>query len=418
MSNAENLISLSGATPNPTTLGFSEERLARIPAFFQSYLDKKKLAGFSTLVARRGEIAQFTSGGVQSIDAPNQPTNADTIFRIYSMSKPITSVALMMLFEQGLFRLDSPIEKFLPEFANMQVWAGGSNMKAAVRPAARSITIHNLLTHCSGLTYGFQHSHPIDRLYRHRKIGENALTLDEMSKATAALPLMFEPGEKWNYSVATDICGRLIEVISGLSLDDYLQKHIFTPLQMKDTAFDAPASKHHRMAANYNKHPATGELNMIDPAGPRSPFGNPAHYLSGGGGLLSTMGDYFRFTQMMLNGGELDGARLLSPSTVKLMTDNHLPNRATLTDLSVSTFSENRYNGTGFGLGFSVTTDSAALQMPVSVGSYSWGGAASTFFWVDPAEELIGIFMTQFMPSDYYPLRDQLQQLTYSALIS
>lgn len=409
MSKAENIIPLS----NAKQLGFDEARLNKIPDFFQSYVEKKKLSGCSALVARKGEVAHFSANGTLALDS-SQPISADTIFRIYSMSKPITSVALMSLFEQGLFRLDNPVSKFLPEFANMQVWNGGSNLKPSVRPAARPVTIHHLLTHCSGLTYDFMQSHPIDRFYRHRKIGTNAMNLEDTVKAACEIPLMFDPGDNWNYSISTDVCGRLIEVLSGQSLDDFLQEHIFTPLKMNDTAFFVSEDKHHRFSTNYAKDPKTGALIK---AGDFFPFTEKPLYLSGGGGLTSTMGDYFRFCQMLLNGGELDGTRILSPATIRLMTDNHLPNRATLDEISLSSFSENRLDGTGFGLGFSVITDPAAVQMPVSKGSYSWGGAASTYFWIDPAEDLIGIFMTQFMPSDYYPLRAQLQQLTYAALV-
>ena len=412
MSQAENIIPIN----NAKALGFSEERLNRIPAFFQSYVDNKKLAGYTALVARKNEVAHLTSKGTIAIDS-DQAIDADTIFRIYSMSKPITSIALMMLFEQGLFRLENPVAKFLPEFANIQVWDGGSNLRPRARAAVRPMTIHHLLTHCSGLTYGFMHSHPIDRFYRQRKIGENVMTLEQTVKAAAELPLLFDPGDKWNYSISTDVCGRLIEVISGMPLDEFLQRNIFDPLQMKDTAFWVSEDKIHRLAANYNKHPATGALNLIDPAGAKSPYAKKPAYLSGGGGLTSTIGDYLRFCQMLLKGGELDGARIVSPATIKFMTDNHLPNRTTLDKISVSTFSENRFDGTGFGLGFSVITDPAAVQMPVAKGSYSWGGAASTFFWIDPREEIIGIFMTQFMPSDYFPVRAQLQQLTYAALV-
>ena len=399
----------------PANLELASDRLASITPFFKSYLDKKKLVGFSTLIARGGKIAHFECGGATSLEE-GQKVGQDTIFRIYSMTKPITSVALMMLFEKGLFRLDNPVEKFLPEFKDIQVWDGGSNLRPSARPASRRMRVHDLLTHTSGLTYGFMHSHPVDRFYRQKKIGENVMTLEEMVKTAVQLPLLFEPGTKWNYSIATDVCGRLVEVLSGQPLDVFLHENIFTPLGMVDTGFFVPEDKQHRLMANYQRHPRTSELDVIDPAGGASPYAKKPVYLSGGGGLVSTAGDYFRFCQMLLNGGTLDGATLLSPKTVDFMTMNHLPNDATLDEISVSTFSENRFEGTGFGLGFSVVMDPAALMMPVSLGTYSWGGAASTFFWIDPMEDMIGIFMTQFMPSDYYPLRPQLQQLAYAAL--
>ena len=400
---------------SPANLELSADRLASITPFFKSYLDKKKLVGFSTLIARGGKIAHFECGGATSLEE-GQKVGQDTIFRIYSMTKPITSVALMMLFEKGLFRLDNPVEKFLPEFKDIQVWDGGSNLRPRARPASRPVRVHDLLTHTSGLTYGFMHSHPVDRFYRQKKIGENVMTLEEMVKTAVQMPLLFEPGTKWNYSIATDVCGRLVEVLSGKPLDVFLHENIFTPLGMVDTGFFVPEEKLHRLMANYQKHPRSGELDVIDPAGSASPYAKKPVYLSGGGGLVSTAGDYFRFCQMLLNGGTLEGAALLSPKTVDFMTMNHLPNDATLDEISVSTFSENRFEGTGFGLGFSVVMDPAALMMPVSLGTYSWGGAASTFFWIDPMEDMIGIFMTQFMPSDYYPLRPQLQQLAYAAI--
>ncbi len=400
---------------SPANCDLAAERLARITPFFRSYIEKKKLAGFSTLVARGGQIAHFECDGTTSLEA-GQPVAQDTIFRIYSMTKPITSVALMMLFEQGLFRLDNPVEKFLPEFKNIHVWAGGNNLRPRTRPAMQPVTIHNLLTHTSGLTYGFMHTHPIDRFYRQKKIGENVMTLEEMVKTAAQLPLLFEPGQNWNYSISTDVCGRLVEVISGQPLDEFLHQNIFAPLKMADTGFFVPESKIHRLMANYQKHPRTGELSVIDPHAAASPYAKKPAYLSGGGGLVSTAGDYFRFCQMLLNGGTLDGATLLSPKTINFMTMNHLPGSATLDEISLSTFSENRFEGTGFGLGFSIVMNPAAVMLPVSAGTYSWGGAASTFFWIDPVEEMIGIFMTQFMPSDYYPLRPQLQQLAYAAI--
>ena len=411
MSQAENII----PTNNAKALGFDEQRLQRIQPFFQNYIDKKKLHGYSTLLARKGEVALFASGGTLATDT-SAPVSADSIFRIYSMTKPITSVALMMLFEQGRFQLSHPVAKYLPEFNNIRVWDGGNNLNIITRAPARPITIHHLLTHCSGLTYGFSHANPIDRLYRHKRIDDSKVSLEDTVKTATQLPILFDPGEKWNYSIATDVCGRLIEVISGMPLDEFFQKNIFEPLQMNDTGFHVPPEKLHRFLANYRKHPETRAFELIDPANEKSAFAQKPAYLSGGGGLVSTIGDYLRFCQMCLNQGELDGVRLLSPNTLRFMTDNHLPNRVTLDQISTSTFSENRFEGTGFGLGFSVITDPAAAQLPVSKGTYSWGGAASTYFWIDPAEELIGIFMTQFMPSDYYPARAQLQQLAYAAL--
>ncbi len=425
MSQAENIIPIH----NAKALGFNEERLKHIESFLQkNYIDKKKLGAYSVLLSRKGEVAHFSCGGTLAVGNP-APVSADSIFRIYSMTKPITSVALMMLFEQGRFQLSHPVAKYLPEFRDVQVWDGGNNLAAITRPAASPMTIHHLLTHCSGLTYSFAQAHPVDRLYRDHKIdgglkidggGTNeagAMNLEQTVKAAAQLPLMFDPGTQWNYSISTDVCGRLVEVISGMSLDEFFQKNIFEPLQMNDTSFHVPPEKLNRFLANYTLNPETGDLFAIDPNDKTSPYTEKPVYLSGGAGLVSTIGDYHRFCQMCLNQGELDGARLLSPNTLRFMTDNHLPNRANITDISVSAIPVVNTAGTGFGLGFAVITDPAAYQQPLSKGSYFWGGAAGTLFWIDPAEELVVIFMTQIMPADLYPVASELQQMTYAALV-
>ncbi len=395
--------------------GFDEERLARLPVFFQNYIDKGKISGLSLLVARRGRVAHFSTLGRRALDGAAMTD--DVIFRIYSMTKPITSLALMMLFEEGRLRLDEPVSRYIPEFSNTRVWKGGNNFAPLTRGMQREIQIRDLLTHTSGLTYGFMHSHPIDRFYRHARIGEPDVVLEEMAARTAGLPLLFDPGTKWNYSVATDICGRVIEVASGMALDEFFRARIFTPLGMTDTGFHISGEQAERLGANYEKDPRSGGLRQVDAAGAESAYAKRPNYLSGGGGLVSTMGDYARFCAMLLARGRCGNTWLISPKTLDLMTQNHLADGKTLADMSISTFTENRFDGTGFGLGFSVVMDEAAAGMPVTQGSFSWGGAASTYFWVDPLEEMFALIMTQFMPSDYYPLRPQFQQLTYAALV-
>jgi CubicO group peptidase (beta-lactamase class C family) len=413
-------------TTNPDKLGLSKDKLNAMEDFFKDkYIQKGKLAGIQTLVARRGKVIHFESSGLRDVEN-NKKIEKDTIFRIYSMTKPITSVALMQLFEKGLFQLADPVSKFLPEFKNPKVFISGSYPHFMTRPADREISIRDLLTHTAGLTYGFHYRTNIDHAYR--KVwsgprGDNTdfsfppLNLENFSQSIASLPLEFSPGDKWNYSVATDICGRLVEVLSGLTLDVYFSKHIFKPLKMKDTGFFVPKNKINRFASCYERTPKE-YLKLQDTGDNKSGYSSSPLHLSGGGGLVSTTQDYYNFCQMLLNGGTFEDKRILSRKTIELMTSNHLPeNQDMVTMGSEGSFSEIRYKGVGFGLGFGVNIDLADTQNSGSVGSYNWGGAASTFFWVDPKEELICILMTQLMPSGYYPIRMQMQSMVYSAFI-
>jgi CubicO group peptidase (beta-lactamase class C family) len=413
-------------TTNPDKLGLSKDKLNAMEDFFKDkYIQKGKLAGIQTLVARRGKVIHFESSGLRDVEN-NKKIEKDTIFRIYSMTKPITSVALMQLFEKGLFQLADPVSKFLPEFKNPKVFISGSYPHFMTRPADREISIRDLLTHTAGLTYGFHYRTNIDHAYR--KVwsgprGDNTdfsfppLNLENFSQSIASLPLEFSPGDKWNYSVATDICGRLVEVLSGLTLDVYFSKHIFKPLKMKDTGFFVPKNKINRFASCYERTPKE-YLKLQDTGDNKSGYSRSPLHLSGGGGLVSTTQDYYNFCQMLLNGGTFEDKRILSRKTIELMTSNHLPeNQDMVTMGSEGSFSEIRYKGVGFGLGFGVNIDLADTQNSGSVGSYNWGGAASTFFWVDPEEELICILMTQLMPSGYYPIRMQMQSMVYSAFI-
>ncbi|WP_373460965.1 serine hydrolase domain-containing protein [Cupriavidus pinatubonensis] len=405
------------------TQGMSRERLARIERFIdESYVANGKLPGALVQVWRRGELALNSVLGVA--DRERQvPLAEDSIFRIYSMTKPVTSVAIMMLVEQCKIALDDPVSKYIPAWEKLGVHAGGFMESFQTKPAARPMLVVDLLRHTSGLTYGFQQNTNVDAAYRKLKLGELATegTLDEMIDKLAGLPLEFSPGEAWNYSVSTDVLGYLVGKVSGIPFETFLKERIFEPLGMVDTGFHVPEDKVARFCACY----AIGVLGskVISNKGPMlqddpraSPYLKPPSFISGGGGLVSTAADYMRFARMLLQGGELDGVRLLGPKTLKLMTANHLPGGVDLPAMSRSMFSEATYDGVGFGLGFATTVTPASTLIPGSAGDFFWGGAASTFFWVDPQEDLIGLFLTQLLPSSAYPVRRQLRTLVYSAI--
>ena len=401
----------SGAT------GMSPERLKRIDDYLQRrYVDAGKLPGTLTMVARRGEIAHLGVRGLADVER-GTPVAEDTIWRIYSMTKPITSIAFMMLVEEGLVALDDPVHRFIPEWRNLGVFTGGTHRTGfqTTRPA-RPMLIVDLLRHTSGLTYGFQLRTNVDAAYRAANIGEieRAGDLDQFISTLGKLPLEFSPGDNWNYSVATDVLGYLVQKISGEPFEAFLKRRILDPLGMTDTAFQVPASAAARFASCYQPT-RDGGIELQDDAA-TSPYLGPPGFVSGGGGLVSTAGDYMKFAQALLNGGASNGHRLVGRKTLELMTANHLPGGVDLPALSVSLFSEASYAGVGFGLGFATNIDPAKTLMPGSVGDYYWGGAASTFFWIDPVEELIAIFMTQLIPSSTYPVRRELRSMVYAAL--
>jgi CubicO group peptidase (beta-lactamase class C family) len=324
----------------------------------------------------------------------------------------------MMLYERGAFELTDPISNWLPEFASPSVYVGGPATKPATVPATEPIRVWHLLTHTAGLTYAFHRIHVTDELYRLAgfDIGsDNQLDLAGHVAGWAKLPLAFEPGSEWLYSVATDVLGRLIEVWSGQSLDEFLAKHFLGPLRMTDTGFFVEPEDHHRLAALYAMAPGLTEKVRYDPLG--EPFKRPPTWPSGGGGLVSSSSDYLRFCHMLLRGGQLDGVRLLSPRTIRYMTRNHLPGGADLAAFGRPLASETRYDGIGFGLGFAVTDDPVAAKVLSGQGESYWGGMASTAFWIDPAEDLAVVFMTQLLPSSTYPIRPQLRQLVYQSII-
>ncbi|MEL0071937.1 MAG: serine hydrolase domain-containing protein [Rhodobiaceae bacterium] len=399
-------------------LGFDAERLARLPDFFRSYLDKGRLSGMSILVARDGKVAHLSHRGSSSLEDDGFEIDDSAIFRIYSMTKPITSVAIMTLYEQGLLQLHDPITKFLPAFKNVKVFDSGTARDYTVRDPERMITVHDLLTHQSGLSYDFLFTHPVDAIYRNMKVNgarSEGFDLAGLTDKLAELPLVFSPGTAWNYSVATDVLGRIVEVISGKTLDVFFQENIFDPLGMEDTSFTIADNKRHRLTHNYSRDPLKGTIELADSSA-RTIYAPGRKFLSGGGGLLSTLGDYYKFADMVRRGGRLGDARILGRKTIDQMTRNHLPDNKTLRDCAMGTFSEVHMGGTGFGLGFSVVIDPSQTPVQSSVRVHSWGGMASTFFWIDPVEDMIVILMTQMMPAASYPLRPQLQQMVYAAL--
>ena len=399
------------ASDKPESVGLSSERLQRINQLIERKIKEDKLVGAVTLVARRGKVVHLAVAGQADAEA-SKPLKTDAIFRIYSMSKPITTVAAMMLLEEGKFQLADPVAMYLPEFKDVMVYGEGG---ALVKPK-QPMTIRHLMSHTSGLTYGLFGNTEVDKLYRAANLLSGDITLAEFTKKLSALPLMFHPGEQWNYGVSTDVLGRLVEVLSGMTLDEFFRQRIFKPLGMSDSGFDVPAAKLERFTTNYQwgMNPfalseATGKRIVADHPS-KSAYARPAKFYSGGGGLVSTAQDYLRFCQMMLNGGALDGVRLLSPKSVQLMTTDHTKHARN------SPGSVALGKGAGFGLGFQVVTDLADHQRLGSVGTYDWAGAASTSFFIDPQEQLIGIMMTQKFPADFR-LMTEFRTAVYQAIV-
>ncbi len=398
----------------PRKAGFDPARLDRITGHLnRNYIDPGKIAGCQVLVARHGHVAYFKSFG--QMDRERQkPMRDDTIFRIYSMSKPITSVALMSLYEQGHFQLNDPVSRVIPEWKGQRVWVSGEGESMETREPEQPMTFRHVLSHTGGLTYGGT-NHPVDRVYQavgvRRGEGE---TLRTFVEKLAQVPLRYAPGERWMYSLSTDVCGYLVQAISGKRFDQYLQETIFDPLGMKDTSFSVAPENVERFAANYERAPDK-TLRLIDDPASSTYLKQPA-FFSGGGGLTGTTADYFRFCETLRCGGELDGHRILGPRTIELMTKNHLAGGRDLTQMAIGAFSETAYEGVGFGLGFA-TTLSEVASGGLGAGDYYWGGAASTIFWVDPKEDISVIFMTQLMPSATFNFRGQLKSIVYSSIV-
>ena len=400
----------------PST-GFDTARLARIEPFVkENYLDNGKLPNAQVLVAHRGEIAHFSSQG--NAREGGKAIDEGSLFRIASMTKPVTSIAFMMLLEEGKVALDTPVHRVLPEFRELGVYnGGGGGVPFATKPLSRPMLMLDLLRHTSGLTYGFQNRSNIDLAMREGKF-ENwhgNLDLDGFIGALGKLPLEFSPGDEWNYSVSTDVLGAVVQRLEGKSLDQVFADRIFGPLGMDDTFFAVPEGKTDRLTDCYTFVPGKGKV-MYD-RGAESAWSRSPKLLSGGGGLVSTSLDYHRFCRMLLGHGELDGVRIVGRKTLELMTMNHLPGASDLAAMSRSLFSEAANAGTGFGLGFAVNLDPARSMVMGSAGEFYWGGMFSTAFFVDPVEQVTMVFMTQLSPSSVYPIRRELKTLIYSALV-
>jgi CubicO group peptidase (beta-lactamase class C family) len=402
-------------------VGLDSERLKRIDAHFAGYVADGRLAGWLLTVRRHGRLAHVARAGSRDLEA-GLPVTDHTVWRIYSMTKPITSVAAMLLYEEGKLALTDPVSAFIPSFGDVRVYAGGSDLRQVTVPAVEPVRVWHLLTHTAGLTYGFHRVHPVDAAYRAAGFewGTPAgVDLAQACDTWAGLPLLFQPGTEWNYSVATDVLGRVIEVASGQRLDEFLAARVLGPLGMSQTAFWAGPEAAPRLAALYTRG-RDGAATRLDALG-QGALSEP-RMLGGGGGLVSTAADYDRFTQMLLHradspAGELDGVRLLSPRTVGYMTRNHLPGGLDLETFGRPLYAESPFRGVGFGLGFAVVIDPLPGQVVCSAGEISWGGAASTTFWVDQDADLTVSFFTQLLPSSTYPIRPQLRQLVYQALV-
>ena len=398
----------------PEDVGISSARLTRVEHWMRSQIVGGRLAGIEVMINRKGRTAFHHCEGKRDL-AREAPATPDTIYRIYSMTKAMTSVAIMMLYEEGLFQLDDPVSRFIPAFAGQRVYVGGGYGAVQSEPATRDMTFRDLLTHTSGLTYGFMQANPVDAMYRAQKLElpGSDMTLAEFADKVARMPLIAQPGKEWNYSVSTDILGHLVAVLSGHSFDHFLRERIIKPLGMTDTDFHVPERKIGRFAACYIRGPDGWPALQDDPE--KSRFLRVPSAPSGGGGLVSTARDYMRFCQMLLGDGLFGNVRLLGRKTVELMTLNHLD--GDMAAMGQPRFGESNFHGIGFGLGFSVTLDPAKAQIAGSPGEYAWGGMASTAFWIDPKEDLSVVMMTQLMPSSTYPIRRELRVLTYQALI-
>lgn len=401
---------------DPEDVGLSSIGLLNLARLVQGYIDDQRFPGAISLVARRDKVVHFATYGNMD-DERHKPMCPDAIFRIFSMTKPIASVALMRLYEEGRFQLDDPVSAFIPEMADAKIFDGGTAEDYKVREPARQMTVRDLLMHTSGLA-AHNGPTPVSELYRRAGIAgpETEMTLAEMVSALGEIPLQADPGSRWIYGISTDVVGRLCEVLSGLRFDRYLHERVFEPLGMVDTGFGVPPDKVDRFAAGYAPQAGSPRYRLLeDPATSR--YTRPQTFFSGVGGLVSTASDYLRFCRMLANGGQLDGARILGPRTLRLMTANHLPGGVDLTAMA-QTGGETKRQGQGFGLGFGVLLDQTVAQTIGTPGEYFWGGAASTAFFVSPAEDLIAIFLTQLRPSATYPaIRRQLRATIYSSIV-
>lgn len=403
---------------DPDEVGLDTTRLSRMDDHLRRFVDDGQIPNMLVAVTRGGKLAHLTVHGHSDV-AAGVPVAEDTIFRIASMTKPITTVAAMMLWEEGRFELRDPVSSFIPSFEGQRVFRSGSLTNHLTEPVTEPMQVWHLMTHTSGLTYGFMYAHVVDELYRRAGFEWGVPRKDDLASVCdllAGLPLLFQPGAEWNYSMATDVLGRVVEVVSGMALDEFMRTRIFEPLGMDDTDFWVAEDKIDRLAAAYFHHTGTGKAMHMEGAS-KGPAKRPSCLL-GGGGLVSTAADYLRFQEMLRRGGAHDGGRLLSPRTLSYMTSNHLPGGQDLSQFGRPLSSETAYDGVGFGLGFSVMLDPVKARVPGSVGEFGWGGAYSTFFSVDPAEDINLLFMTQLLPSNSLPIRSQLRQMLHQAIVS
>jgi CubicO group peptidase (beta-lactamase class C family) len=408
---------------DPAEVGLDPARLTRLDRRLARWVDDGQLPGFLVTVARHGKLVHVGRHGSRNVEE-GLPVEPDTRWRIFSMTKPVTSVAAMMLYEEGAFELNDPISKWLPEFAETRVYVAGSAMKPVTAPQVEPIRVRHLLTHMSGLTYGFHHAHPVDAMYRalgHEWGTPPGADSAEVCRQWASVPLVFQPGTEWNYGVSTDVLGHLVEIWSGRPLDEFFGQRIFAPLGMQDTSFGLrPGDDVDSLARLYGAVPGTpggaptgfAFLEAFDAAAHSKPA-----FLAGGGGLVSTAGDYLRFVELLRRGGSYDGGRLLGNRTIAYMVHNHLPGNQDLETFGRPLFAETPLRGVGFGLGFSMVIDPARYGVVSSLGDYSWGGAASTAFYVDPVEDLTVSFYTQLLPSSTLPIRNYLRALVNQALV-
>ncbi|MDA0286582.1 MAG: serine hydrolase [Actinobacteria bacterium] len=405
-----------GATIDAKEVGLDSTRLKNIDKHFNRYVDEGRLAGYAVAVARHGKVAHFSMYGLKDSET-GTPITDDTIYRIFSMTKPITSIALMMLVERGLLQLTDPVSKFIPSFGETRVWNTGTVLKPLTNALTEPIRIWHLLTHTAGMTYGWMYSDLVDDMYRRAGFEAGVAYKDSLEVVCdkyAALPLLFQPGSSWNYSIATDIVGRVVEVVGKMPLDEFFGKNIFQPLEMNDTAFWVPKEKHERVASLYRYDETNHKKAKISGFG-NSSLEKPA-FLSGGGGLVSTASDYFKFIRMLEGRGKSGDVQLLSSRTFEMMVMNHLPNNADISTFGRPLGEEIFYDGLGFGFGFSVVVDQAKTRVACPNGTFSWGGMASTAFWVDPVNEISAMFFTQLIPSSTYPIRPYLRSLVYAAV--
>ncbi|MDQ1049931.1 serine hydrolase [Streptomyces sp. V4I2] len=398
---------------DPGEVGLDAKALDRLDQHFAHYVDEGRMPGYLVAVSRGGRVAHLTTHGRRDL-AAGLPVEADTLWRIYSMTKPVTAVAALILVEEGRLSLDDPVERFVPAFAEPRVYVSGSGADTVTRPADGPIRVRHLMTHTSGLTFAFYHAHPVDALYREAGLESSVIPGSDLARTTevyASLPLQFEPGTQWNYSVASNVLGRIIEVASGQPLDTFFAERIFGPLGMTDAGFRVTEDQALRLSELYGE--ADGGIEPI----PGLPLHGRPRFLSGSGGMVASAHDVHRFMELLRRRGELDGTRLLAPGTVDLMTSNHLPGGADLRSFgSRPAHDEPGNDGVGFGLGVSVVIDPARTQAPSGLGTYGWSGVATTTFWVDPSRDLTVQFMTQVRPKSSHTIFPDLKRLVHEAV--